>query len=573
MLDSAAVQNYDIPARPGSPATPAIPSGTVSSARGESAPTNVGWILLILAALYVGYFSHLGALGFVGPDEPRYAWVAREMVESGDWVTPRLYGKPWFEKPVLYYWGAAAAFKLFGVSEASARLPSAISALLATLALAWLAWRTYGPKTPRFLFVMLPLTVAMIGFSHAAAPDMPFAAMLTLAMVCAAVILGVTNPRSSNSQSPISRVNRAPLVAFGFFLGVASLAKGPAAIILAGGATFLWALGTKRWRDAFRLTHPMSIAAFCATALPWYVLCARRNPDFLRIFIVEHNFARFLTPVFQHVRPFWFFAPVILLGVLPWTLVVVSIGRDVLRKYRAATLSRSLLWFSGCWALVPILFFSLSKSKLPGYILPSFPPLILLFARNIVGAESDRHRKEKWLVLAQAGMFVALGIAAKILQSRIAGGVDLLLPPWRIQFIYVAIAGGILMACLGLWRRRGSTVVMPGAVLMLVLVGIVQGGLGDIDSIYFSRDATKLASAVYPAIDPKSAFVYQVPRAQHYSLNFYLHRELPEWTPQQQNAGWIFTSFKQRAVMESLGLACSQRQKVVSTSLIVCVRP
>ena len=114
-----------------------------------STARRVGWAMLIAATLYVCYFSHLGAIGFVGPDEPRYAWIARDMAETGDWVTPRLYGKPWFEKPVLYYWGAALCFKLFGVSEASARLPSAIAALLSTLGLAWLAFRLYGAETTR----------------------------------------------------------------------------------------------------------------------------------------------------------------------------------------------------------------------------------------------------------------------------------------------------------------------------------------------------------------------------------------------------------------------------------------
>src|SRR5438445_2673546 len=164
---------------------------------GTQLAARLGWALLILATLYVCYFRHLGAIGFVGPDEPRYAWVAREMVESRDWVTPRLYGQPWFEKPPLYYWGAALSFKLFGASEAAARLPSAVSALLATLALAWLAWRVYGAETARWLLLLLPTTVGMIGFSHAAATDMPFSAMLTIAMVCAAVIVGLIPERSS----------------------------------------------------------------------------------------------------------------------------------------------------------------------------------------------------------------------------------------------------------------------------------------------------------------------------------------------------------------------------------------
>src|SRR5439155_1574 len=109
----------------------------------------------------------------------------------------------------------------------------------------------------------------------------------------------------------------------GFFLGLAVLAKGPAAVILFGGAILFWALFTKRWRDAFRLLHPAAIAAFCLTALPWYVLCARRNPDFFRIFMIEHNFKRYLTPEFQHIQPFWFYLPVLLVMLLQWTAVML----------------------------------------------------------------------------------------------------------------------------------------------------------------------------------------------------------------------------------------------------------
>src|ERR1700752_789435 len=112
-----------------------------------SLSAKIGWTALILAPLDVCYFSHLGAIGFVGPDEPRYAWIARDMAETGDFITPRLYGQPWFEKPPLYYWGAAISFKLFGVSEFAARLPSAIAAAMGTLALAWLAGRVYGSAT------------------------------------------------------------------------------------------------------------------------------------------------------------------------------------------------------------------------------------------------------------------------------------------------------------------------------------------------------------------------------------------------------------------------------------------
>src|SRR5246127_2828857 len=204
-----------------------------SQPSGETTATltrRVGWAVLIAATLYICYFSHLGVIGFVGPDEPRYAWIARDMAESGDWVTPRLYGKPWFEKPPLLYWGGALFYKLSGegYSEVPARLPSAISALLATVALAWLAWRTYGEECARWLLLLLPTSVGMIGFSHAAATDMPFTAMLTIAMVFAAVVLRLTR----NENTPILPHTPWPaLLLFGFFLGLAVLAKGPAAII------------------------------------------------------------------------------------------------------------------------------------------------------------------------------------------------------------------------------------------------------------------------------------------------------------------------------------------------------
>ncbi len=258
----------------------------------KSLVARIGWLTLILATLYLCYFSHLGTIGLVGPDEPRYAWIARAMAETGDWITPRLYGKPWFEKPPLYYWGAALSFKLFGVSEATARLPSAISALLATLALAWLALRLYGAETARWLLLLLPTTVGMIGFSHAAATDMPFSAMLTIAMVAAGVLLGIVPRQNSPFGSGAESAPQSPLVSsisstylaavvFGFFLGLAVLAKGPAGIILCGGAVLFWAFITKRWRDALRLFHPAGIADLLRDRAPLVHSLCPPQPRFL----------------------------------------------------------------------------------------------------------------------------------------------------------------------------------------------------------------------------------------------------------------------------------------------------
>ncbi len=165
----------------------------------------------------------------------------------------------------------------------------------------------------------------------------------------------------------------ASLALFGIFLGMAVLAKGPAGIILAGGAIGIWAIATQQWKAAVRLAHPIGITSFCIVALPWYVLCALRNPEFIRVFLVEHNFQRYLTPVFQHRQPFWFFAPILLLALFPWTALLFPAAMEALRLRRERSWSNSPGLFFACWTFFPLLFFSVSQSKLPGYILPAIP--------------------------------------------------------------------------------------------------------------------------------------------------------------------------------------------------------
>ncbi|HMD07759.1 MAG TPA: phospholipid carrier-dependent glycosyltransferase [Candidatus Acidoferrum sp.] len=501
----------------------------------------IGWAILIFATLCVCYFSHLGAIGFVGPDEPRYAWIARDMTETGDWVTPRLYGKPWFEKPPLFYWGAAVCFKLFGVSETAARLPSAISALLATLALAWLALRLYGAETARWLLLLLPTTVGMIGFSHAAATDMPFSGMLIIAMVCAAVVLGLTR----DENTPIlPRTPWLALILFGFFLGLAVLAKGPAAIILSGGAVFFWALFTKCWRDGFRLFHPAAIAAFCLTALPWYILCARRNPDFFRIFIIEHNFKRFLTPEFQHIHPFWFYVPVIILAVLPWTGSAARLKLTTKAPSEPGDWLNSPSLFFGCWVMFPIVFFTLSKSKLPGYILPTIPALGLLMAQNVSLCIRGIIPGDRWIRITSGTTFIVLGILG-IVQIE---GTDLIWPA-----LAVATGGFAILVIRDL--RFGLS--LGVSALIIAIASSLTGNTGAVlDQRYSARSAAEAARIVWNNYSPDRSSTYKLTRSFQYGLNFYFHRELPEWTPDGTAPGWVFALAKDEGELRNRGLTC-----------------
>ena len=496
--------------------------------------SRAGWFVVILATLYICYFSHLGAIGLVGPDEPRYAWVARAMAESGDWITPRLYGKGWFEKPVLYYWGAALSFKFLGVSEVTARLPSALCALLATLTLAWLAWRTYGAETARWFLVVLPTSVGMIGFSHAASPDMPFSAMLAVAMVAAAVLFQLVPSRNQN----------APLwpIVFGLSLGLAVLAKGPAALLLCGGAVFFWALFTKRWSHASRLFHPGAITAFCVTALPWYLLCARRNPGFWRVFIIEHNFRRYLTPEFHHVRPFWFYLPVLSAALLPWTLGFLACFAKSRRTAECRSETDLLLLSFG---LFPLLFFSVSQSKLPGYILPAIGPLTLFLSSCLTIFLQNRSRQRRLVPILLALTLMAIAAGAARFAAHGALSRDVWLP---------LAAAAVVAAVLSILNRSAAAISVTQAGTVLAIFGL-GGALLGMDEQISARGVLKRTEINVRAIPGDMLFVHDLSRGIGYGLNFYLRRELPPW---RGSGAFVFTSLEGEKKLIEAGYSCPQ---------------
>ena len=500
----------------------------------------ISWLdaLLPLALMLVCFFSGLGALGLTGPDEPRYAAIGRNMARSGDWVTPRLGGQPWFEKPVLYYWGAASAFRLFGDSEFAMRLPAVAAAMLATLAMFWAALRAYGLDAARLILLMLPATVALIGFSHAAAPDMLFSGLLAAAGVAAAEML--QKPRAGMSSR----------IALGVFLGAATLAKGPAAVLLAGGASLLWALASRQPGAALRFLHPACLAAFAVTAVPWYALCAARNPEFFRVFLLEHNAQRYLTPVFQHPQPFWFFAPVLLAAILPWSALLVPLSLDALRARSAGRWRDSPSLFFACWAITPVLFFSFSESKLPGYILPSVPPLMLILAATLArrrrqGGESSR----VWVALI-AATFPLLLFSAGYWLRRLPADSGLERASAWLGLLGLAAAGGLACALLA-WARRERAAITGLAVLTAVLVvGVAVRVLPKLDPYLSARAAARVTTEELGAAARVS--VWGVTRSLQFGLEYYLDRPVPQWTEGPAPA-WFWTTAKHAVDLQQRG--------------------
>ncbi len=186
-------------------------------------------------------------------------------------------------------------------------------------------------------------------------------------------------------------------------------------------------------------------------ALPWYVVCALRNPDFPRVFIFEHNFERYLTPIFQHPQPFWFFGPITLLALLPWTALLWPAAQDGLRLWREKSWRDSLGFFFACWAAFPILFFSFSQSKLPGYVLPAIPPLALLCAESVARVASPSVAKPNTRItveIAISATWIALGISAAIWLHRLPAPEHQALRSPVLLSIVVAIVGAAAIAFL-----------------------------------------------------------------------------------------------------------------------------
>jgi 4-amino-4-deoxy-L-arabinose transferase-like glycosyltransferase len=546
----------------------------------ENPSTRQGWALALAAlAIAVCLFGNLGAIGLTGPDEARYAWIARAMAETGDWITPRLWGQPWFEKPVLYYWGAAVGFWLHLPAEWAARLPSAFAALAATLAIGWLAKKHYGGDAGSLLSpaLLAPLifatSVGAIGFARAATPDMLLSGSLALAMASAAEVLRQSGALRAADGAPSANVRRdlwSP-VAFGAFLGLGVLAKGPAAIILAGGSLGIWALGSKQWRPAMRLAHPLAVGAFSIVAIPWYAVCALRNPDFLRVFFWLNNFQRYTTPLYQHRQPLWYFAPILLLALLPWTVLLWPAARQGLRR-REKSWAGSPGFFYACWAVWPVVFFSFSQSKLPGYILPALAPLAMVCAIALARTISEREFRTRMLLMAIGATWLVISIVAayaapRHIQIQVIGPVTMG-PGLFGALVALLIAAVLIVAAL---RARPVRAILLCAVLVAAAVEIVSVKmLPSIDRLISARPH---AEFMRNDQHPDRIFAYRLARHWQYSLAFYFHRELPEWSPDDPGPALVLTNLNGLDQITKLGRVSGEIEQTQPGLVYVPVLP
>lgn len=400
------------------------------------------WLILALF-----WFAGLGYRDLIHPDEGRYAELARAMWQSGDWITPRLNGFKYFEKPPLQYWMTALAFTLAGPSAWAARLWPALSGFAVVGLLAGTATREWGRAAGRATALVAVSMFWIFGNAHFLTLDMGLCFSLTLAL-CAAIA----------GLRPGGRASQRSMMVLGLALGLAFLAKGLVGWVIPLGALIgysLWLRDASVW---WRLRWWTLLAVLLAVAGPWVLVVSGRNPEFASFFFVHEHFARFLTTEHRRAGPLWYFFPVLALGLLPWLgslgLWLASL-RDLGRRFwlawgparqRPAALELDvLLW---AWAGFVLVFFSVSGSKLPSYILPMFPAMALLLGPRLVRVPWRQLSAQSW---SQALLF--LGLAAGLAYRAKHGAQGLETQYLPVAAAWVALAGCVLLLA-AWWAHR-----------------------------------------------------------------------------------------------------------------------
>jgi len=479
------------------------------------------YLPLVLLFIYLQFFHRLGALGLVGPDEPRYATAAREMLLSGDYVTPRLSGQAWFEKPALYYWLTAFFYKLFGVNEFAARLASALAASFGVMVV-FLVGRDWISVRAGFIAALILSTSALyFSLARAASMDMLLGGTLLTSWACLYFIL--FGNQSSKLGGRDFKGTSAAYLSY-IFLGLSVLSKGPVGLVLWGGVLALFLLITRQFQILKKMRLPLGTLVFFVVTLPWYWLCYQANGyRFIEEFLMRHNLERFTTTRFQHTQPFWFYFAVLFAGFFPWIFQIISPARRFfnsrLRISSGVEAKELYIWL---WVLVPLLFFSFSRSKLPGYILPIAPSMALViaaeFERFLTGKLDSRSRK--WFSRAaffQSLCVFLLGVVLPIAKNQL----NIEIGPFVPQLAGLLIGAGtlgVIFAC----RREVQQLLACYLIGMgLAVLLIIHQIIPQIDHLESTRQLATILKREGFVNQP--ILILGLSRRIEYGLNFYLN--------------------------------------------------
>jgi 4-amino-4-deoxy-L-arabinose transferase-like glycosyltransferase len=420
-------------------------------------------LLILLAVLALAVAAENLGRRLANPDEGRYSEISREMAQTGDWVTPRLNGLKYFEKPPLQYWATALAFKAFGANEYSARLYVWLCALATLLLVGYTGMRLGNRETGMGAMLALVASPYFMALGGIVTLDMGLTLFTTLTL-CALLLSERSIERPVNQR-------RWMLVAWAA-MALAVLSKGLVGIVFAGAAVWFHIVMTREWTILRRMHWVPGLLIFLAIAAPWFVLVSRANPEFARFFFVHEHFQRFFSTTHRREEPLWFFLPIMAVGFLPWMFAIPAAIGHAWRAERGARVQP--LRLAILWSGFVVLFFSISGSKLPAYVLPVFPPLALVLGRYL--AEGPMRRLAAWTAL---GVPVAMALYWAAWKAP-AGARDawneqmyLAALPWMVAAAVILVAA-LVAATLLLRRGRRWVAIAIVAIANVLVIGCLE---------------------------------------------------------------------------------------------------
>ena len=325
---------------------------------------------IFIFAIFYLYLAHLGAYHLMDPDEGRYNQIPREMILSGDFITPHLNGVEYFEKPIFQYWFTAIMMKIFGFGEFTGRILPALSGIGCVALAGFLGTMMYSKKVGLLASAILATSCLNLVVSSINILDMALTLFMTSCMV-----FFYAFERTEKKKW---------LIAFYIAMGFGVLTKGLVAIILPFGILFWYVIFTKRPRLFLKLFYLPGILAFLIVTVPWFYLVCQANHDFFYFFFIREHFLRFTTKMHDRFQPWWFFMPFVIIGMLPWTGFLVSLfnKRGVIRQTTSERNRFDIIYLL-LWFFIIFIFYSISDSKLVPYIMPCWMPLAILIAASI----------------------------------------------------------------------------------------------------------------------------------------------------------------------------------------------
>ena len=485
-------------------------------------PSDRWFAFVLFAFVLLLLFYRLGDAALFEPDEGRNAEKAREILLLNDWITPHENFHAVLDKPMFFYWLIALSFKLFGVSEWAARLPSALAAFSCVLVVYLFVRRWWGEWEARWSVLALITSAGVFVFSRIVIFDMTLTAGITLAL----------SAFYQAARAPESKASWGVCAILYLALAAATLTKGLVGLVVPGMVFFFYLLLSKSWSVLRRIRLIPGAALFLLVVAPWYILAETHNPGYLHYYLWEEHFGRFATTKFDRFSPWYFYLYVVPLGLLPWTFLFPA----AIKNYWRRKLDDRTLWLI-LWAGLPILFFSLSKAKLPHYILPSLPALAILVGVALPRAlceSQDRCRfgfAAGWLVLSSAFLYSAAGvIRPEILPEIARGRFDSIV---TLFWISSAISLGLAYFA---GKRRIWTKVSPKHIFLAQAAGMLIFVITLSEMMVLispARSAKDIALKALPFLSPTTQVVSYDTYAE--ALPFYLGAEKPLWMVTHNN--------------------------------------